>query len=134
MGSRLGLNIASRIMIPVNFLFDFALGLTWALQEKHRTSMAISAVRAHGWTTAMVGWLLVGIACVIVIGYFSGSIPLLAIGCGAGAIFFLILGIVLFGNAGPRETQTAPLWPLYVAFAHLASFTYLGYEHGGHGA
>lgn len=135
---------ASMLMLPVDVLFSVALGLVWALQDPSRTSPALQAIRDN-YSPRAVGWCLVTIGLIILVGMVTNHRGLCAVGLAAGAATYLILAVIFvagilhphLSDAWPfivtgrsHATLSGSLWPLYLVAAHLASLISLAFDEG----
>lgn len=120
---------ASRIMLPVHCLFSTGLGLAWLLQDGARTAVpALSAVRSV-WPIWATGAVILCVGLISVAGLLSHKRAIAATSLGMGALTFLILAVLItLPIAHDGASFSAPLWPLYVAFAHVASMVSLAMD------
>ena len=125
---------ASWIMFPTYITFSGALGLTWLLQDQDRTNRSLTAL-ATWWPVPYTGAILASTALTLAAALATRSRLLGALALAAGVVEYALLGFVFltplqlhlawgwpFIHIGaPDASLSAPLWPWFVAMAHLAS-------------
>lgn len=132
--------VASRVMLPVDVAFGGVLGLIWALQDPSRRNQSLAALD-RTWPVENTGWVLVAVAGVILAALLGRNRTLAMFGCAAGVVAYFVLTIIFAGpldldlqlgwppvTVGPSVSLSAPLWPAYLAAAHLASLASLAVD------
>lgn len=121
--TRATVTAASRIMLPTHAGFSVALGGVWAWQADERTAVHSLYALRDIWPIQATGGLLFALGALGVVSLLLGRRLPAAVLLFAGAVGYAALTVAVAWSlpGSPLASYSAPLWPAYVATAHLAS-------------
>lgn len=120
--TRANVTRASRIMLPAHAIVSAGIGAAWFIQDDVRTRIPALYSLRDIWPIQATGMLLLSIGILVAVAILAQRRELAAVMLLAGALAYTFLAVVIAVSVASHPgSYSAPLWPLYIAAAHLAS-------------
>jgi hypothetical protein len=109
-------------MLPTHALISLGIGLAWVSQDDIRTRIPALYALRHIWPIQATGLLRVCIGGLVLLAMLTRRRAVAAVMLLAGAATYLLLAVAIAASVAHHPASySAPMWPLYIAAAHLAT-------------